>query len=117
MFDNSDVASSILTEVFLERTLEEWTKVLAAFSGQWAPVQDVTHVLNDPQARANDYLPTCHTGAGRPFTLVSAPVQFDGEAAPARRAPEFNEHGDSILAELGISWDDVVDLKVRGIVG
>jgi hypothetical protein len=33
-----------------------------------------------------------------------------------RRAPEFNEHGDDILAGLGIDWDTIVDLKVRGVV-
>jgi hypothetical protein len=34
----------------------------------------------------------------------------------ARRAPEFNEHGDEILAELGLDWDAIIDLKVRGVV-
>ena len=33
-----------------------------------------------------------------------------------RRAPEFNEHGDEILAELGLDWDTIIDLKVRGVV-
>ena len=33
-----------------------------------------------------------------------------------RRAPEFNEHGDAILADLGLDWDTIVDLKVRGVV-
>ena len=32
-------------------------------------------------------------------------------------APEFNEHGDAILEELGIDWDTIVDLKVRSVVG
>jgi hypothetical protein len=36
---------------------------------------------------------------------------------PSARAPEFNEHGDEILTgELGLDWDTVIDLKVRGIV-
>ncbi len=52
----------------------------------------------------------------RPTPLVSAPVQYDGTAAPIRRAPEFNEHGDKILADLGLDWDTIVDLKVRGVV-
>jgi hypothetical protein len=43
-------------------------------------------------------------------------VQFGGEPAVPQRAPELNEHGDAILAELGIDWDNVVDLKVRGVV-
>jgi crotonobetainyl-CoA:carnitine CoA-transferase CaiB-like acyl-CoA transferase len=51
-----------------------------------------------------------------PFKLVAVPIQFDGEPARPERAPEFNEHGDAILAELGMDWDAVVDLKVRGVV-
>jgi hypothetical protein len=43
-------------------------------------------------------------------------VQFGGEPATPGRAPEFNEHGDEILAELGLDWDTIVDYKVRGVV-
>jgi hypothetical protein len=44
-------------------------------------------------------------------------VQFDGEPAVPNRAPELHEHGDAILTDdLGLDWDTVVDLKVRGIV-
>jgi hypothetical protein len=49
--------------------------------------------------------------------MVAAPVQFGGAPAPAERAPEFNEHGDAVLEELGIDWDTIVDLKVRSVVG
>ena len=37
-------------------------------------------------------------------------------AAQPRRAPGFNEHGEEILGELGIDFDTVLDLKVRGVV-
>ncbi len=48
--------------------------------------------------------------------MAAAPVQFDGKPAAPHRAPELNEHGDSILEELGFDWDAIVDLKVRGVV-
>ena len=51
------------------------------------------------------------------------PVPARRRASSVRRratgtpsAPEFNEHGDAILAELGLDWDTIVDLKVRGVV-
>jgi hypothetical protein len=45
-------------------------------------------------------------------------VQFNGEPAPTARGPEFNEHGDEILTGmLGLDWDTILDLKVKGVVG
>ena len=40
-----------------------------------------------------------------------------GTPATTARAPQFNEHGDEILAGLGLSWDEIVDLKVSGAIG
>lgn len=115
MANNLD-AVAVLTEEFGSATLEEWRERLAGFDGQWAVVQDTLEVVDDPQAVANGYLQDCETAGGIPFRLVAAPVQFDGEPARTARAPEFNEHGDAILADLGLDWDAIVDLKVRGVV-
>jgi crotonobetainyl-CoA:carnitine CoA-transferase CaiB-like acyl-CoA transferase len=114
---NSPQAIEILTGVFASATLAEWRERLADFSGQWAVVQDTIEAANDPQSVANGYIQECKTAAGVPFRLVAAPVQYDEEPAVPSRAPEFNEHGDAILSELlGLDWDTIVDLKVRGVV-
>ena len=113
---NSGAAVEILTEVFGSATLEEWRQRLAGFSGQWAVVQDTLEASADPQTVANGYLQECRTASGTPFRLVAAPVQFDGEPAVPGRAPEFNEHGDSILADIGFDQDAIIDLKIRGVV-
>jgi crotonobetainyl-CoA:carnitine CoA-transferase CaiB-like acyl-CoA transferase len=109
-------AAEILTEVFAERTVDEWRRVLADFVGQWTVVQDTLEAATDVQSVANGYMQPCETSAGVPFEMVAAPVQFDEEPATPARAPEFNEHGDAILTDLGIDWDTIVDLKVRGVV-
>ena len=109
-------AIEILTGVFAERPLDEWRQALADFTGQWTVAQDTLEAAADPQTIANGYLQECETSAGVKFRLAAAPVQFDGQPALPKRAPDFNEHGDAILADLGIDWDTVVDLKVRGIV-
>ena len=116
LMEHGGEAVELLREVFAARTLEEWREQLAAFTGQWTVVQHTLEAANDPQALANGYLQECKTASGTPFHLVAAPVQFDEEAPAARRAPEFNEHGDEILAELGLDWDTIVDLKMRGVV-
>lgn len=113
---NGPVAGALLREVFAERTLEEWRERLADFTGQWTVVQHTLEAAGDPQTVANGYLQECKTAAGTSFRLVTAPVQFDEHPALPRRAPEFNEHGDEILSELGLDPDTVIDLKVRGVV-
>jgi crotonobetainyl-CoA:carnitine CoA-transferase CaiB-like acyl-CoA transferase len=113
---NRDEAIAILTEVFASAPLDEWRRRLEPFTGQWAVVQDTLEAASDPQSVANGYMQDCQTASGTPFKLVAAPVQYDEQPAAPARAPEFNEHGDELLAELGIDWDTVVDLKVRGVV-
>jgi crotonobetainyl-CoA:carnitine CoA-transferase CaiB-like acyl-CoA transferase len=79
-------------------------------------VQDTLEAAADPQTVANGYIQGCETATGTPFRLVAAPVQFDEEPAVPRRAPEFNEHGDKILAGMGFDEDAIIDLKIRGVV-
>ena len=113
---NSIAAIEILNEVFASATLDEWRQRLASFTGQWTVVQDTLQAAADQQTIANGYLQECHTANGTPFQLVAAPVQFDEEPAAPQRAPEFNEHGDSILADIGLDMDAIIDLKIRGVV-
>jgi len=113
---NSRAAVAILTDVFAQATVAEWRARLEDFVGQWTVVQHTLEAADDPQTIANGYLQECSTASGTPFKLVAAPVQYGGQPAKPERAPEFNEHGDAILAELGLDWDGIVDLKVRGVV-
>jgi crotonobetainyl-CoA:carnitine CoA-transferase CaiB-like acyl-CoA transferase len=113
---NAADACSLVEAAFRERTLEEWREALAGFSGQWAVVQDVLEAAADPQTVANGYIGDCATAEGTSFQLVTSPMQFGGEPAPVKRAPEFNEHGDELLAAIGIDGEALVDLKVRGVV-
>jgi crotonobetainyl-CoA:carnitine CoA-transferase CaiB-like acyl-CoA transferase len=116
LLENGPAAIEILDEVFASAPLEEWRQRLATFEGQWCVVQHTLEAVDDPQTVANGYMQDCETSTGTPFQLVAAPVQYDEEPATTKRAPEFNEHGDEILQDLGLDWDAIVDLKVRGIV-
>lgn len=113
---NTYEAVDVLSATFELSTVDEWRQRLESFSGQWAVVQDVLEACTDRQTIANGYVQECHTASGAPFHLIAAPMQYDGQPCPTRRAPEFNEHGDQILSELGIEWDDIVDLKLAGVV-
>lgn len=113
--DNAPAAAALLRQEIAARTAQEWRHVLADFSGQWTIVQDTLQAATDPQTVANGYIVDCQTANGDPFQLAAAPVHYDDTPTPTTRAPEFNEHGDEILTNLGLDWDTIIDLKVRGI--
>lgn len=113
---NSREATAIMEQCFAERDYAEWCERLDSFVGQWAPVQNTLEAVADPQSVANGYVQECEAADGTVFRLVAAPVQFDEEPAKPGRAPEFNEHGDEILTEMGLDWDAIIDLRIRGVV-
>jgi crotonobetainyl-CoA:carnitine CoA-transferase CaiB-like acyl-CoA transferase len=47
-------------------------------------------------------------------TLVANPVQFDETPPVLTRGPQFAEHTDDILRELGKSEDEIIELKLAG---
>ena len=116
MAENAGVAREILAEIFLASTLDEWRTRLEAFEGQWAFAQDTLEVVEDPQTLANGYIGDTATADGTPYRLVTTPVQFGGTPAAPKRGPEFNEHCDEILAALGYDQDQIIELKVAGVV-
>jgi crotonobetainyl-CoA:carnitine CoA-transferase CaiB-like acyl-CoA transferase len=70
----------------------------------------------DPQALANGYLPRTTDAHGNEFALAASPVQFDETPLALNRAPGHGEHTDTLLAELGFSEDEIIDLKVKAVV-
>jgi crotonobetainyl-CoA:carnitine CoA-transferase CaiB-like acyl-CoA transferase len=116
--EHAAVAAGLVAEAVARKTLADWKERLSGMRGQWCVVLDTIEVTDDPQTVANGYVQELQSKDGHPFTLVSTPVQYNGAPAPTARAPEFNEHGDEILREkLGLDWDAILDLKVKGVVG
>jgi crotonobetainyl-CoA:carnitine CoA-transferase CaiB-like acyl-CoA transferase len=105
-----------LDDVFASRSFEEWKDALAQIDAPWAPVQAVEELLDDPQVLANDYLGEVALEDGSSYRLPRVPVQFDEQGPDLRRAPEHGEHTESVLLELGYSWDDIAALQASGAI-
>ena len=105
-----------LEATFARRPLDEWRLGLDAARIPWGPFQRVDELLDDPQVVANDYIGTVTRPDGETFPLPAGAVQFDEQPAALHPAPELGEHTDSVLADLGFTWDEIVDLKVKGAI-
>ncbi len=113
---NLQACVAALDDLFAGHTLEEWQTILARQEGQWNIVQQAGELARDPQALANRFIQDVDYGDGRTIKMVSTPLQFDRHALDARPAPGLGAHSDEVLAEIGYSEEQIIDLKVAGIV-
>jgi crotonobetainyl-CoA:carnitine CoA-transferase CaiB-like acyl-CoA transferase len=114
--ENTEQAAEIITKVMAGQTYAYWVEKFQTLEGQWAPVQDPLDVGRDPQLRANGYIRAVRDAEGNERELVANPVQFDNTPPEIRRGPQFAEHTDEILGELGYDQDRILDLKIAGAV-
>ena len=112
---NADACREELRRTFSRRTMAEWRDALTRFSGAWSPALSPNEVAQDPQALLNGYvIESQAAGGGR---IVSPPVQFGNEMQGEIRSP--SEHGqdtEEVLMGLGLSTDDIMDLRIEGAV-
>ena len=90
--------------------------LLAQQEGQWDVVQHIGELHMDVQVQANALIQTVTTTCGVEIPVVSVPMQFDGAPMPAGMSPDVGAHSDELLAAAGFSEDEIIDLKVKGVV-
>jgi crotonobetainyl-CoA:carnitine CoA-transferase CaiB-like acyl-CoA transferase len=113
---NAREAGRHVAEAIGSQPFSYWVRHLQTMEGQWAPVQGPLEIVADPQMDANGYILPVTDLEGNQRRLVASPVQFDERPPELTRAPQFAEHTDDILRELGRSEDEIIQLKIAGAV-
>lgn len=113
---NAAEAAELVAEMIASKTHDEWVEALAGSEGQWSLAQDPWEVANDPALRANGFVREVVDADGVRRELIANPVQFDETPPDLRRAPQFAEHTDEIVRELGRSDDELIQLKLDGAI-
>ena len=111
---NAPEVGGAVAEAIAEKPYAYWLEHLQTMEGQWAPLQNLAELVEDPQVKANGYVVPITDADGNERRLVANPVQFDERPPPTVRAPLFAEHTDEILREIGRSEDEIMQLKIDG---
>jgi len=115
--ENGAELVAIFDKIIATKTRDEWSEIFKKEDVIHTPVQSATEVTNDPQAIANDYFvwfdhpvlgKTKMTGWAWDFSETPCSIR--------REAPEFGQHTEEILLEMGYTWDDIVKLKDADII-
>ena len=110
----------------LDEIISAWTRartkhqVMAELGKAGVPcgaVLDTAEILDDPHLNARGQIHTIeHATRGR-LRLPGCPVRLSASPAPTTPPPLAGQHTAEVLAELlGLSTDEIADLRARGVV-
>ncbi len=114
--DHSKECIAELDRIFAARTAGQWRELLNRQRGVWSIVQTPRETRSDAQVLANGYVSAMQLDNQTSVTVARPPVQFNDERPSPRPAPELGADTDQVLLDLGYDWDQLVQLKVDGVI-
>ncbi len=116
--EHIDELNAILEPLFAERSVEEWSSLLATAKIPHSRINTIDKVMEHPQILARGMVVDVDDPvagrvkiAGNPIKMSSLPDE------PTRpRIPELGEHTHEVLAALGYSQDDIDALASDGAI-
>ncbi len=116
---NAAACIGILDEVFASRPRDEWLRVLHEHSGDFifTVVNSLADLPEDPQVQANDYVVDFDHPAHGKVKMLGMPVRLSETPGSIRApAPEFGQHTEEVLLELGYDWDRISELREKAVI-
>ncbi len=110
--------NAAVAEVTRTRPSEWWIETLEEAGIPCGPVNNIAEVFADPQVQhLGMAMPIRHRKRGD-TRIVASPLNIEGlDTGVYRDVPGLGEHGAEILAEAGLSAEQIQDLKAKGALG
>lgn len=107
----------IMDEIFAQQPRSYWAPRFDENGLIWAPAQTPVEVINDPVALENGYIIEYdHFSYGK-LKGIRCPIQLKGtpERTPTG-APEFGQHTEEVLLEMGYTWEQIGEFKEKKVI-
>jgi crotonobetainyl-CoA:carnitine CoA-transferase CaiB-like acyl-CoA transferase len=109
--------NAIITERTLTRPTADWVAALNAAGVPCGPVYRLDEVFADPQVEHLGMTGTVQHPAIGPLAIVRNAVQMTGGPDTVRSpSPDPGEHADEVLAELGYSPAQIMELRAQAVI-
>lgn len=117
LYQKRDYIHSLVEAITVTKSTEEWLEIMLGLDIWVAQVNSQRQVEYDPQViHNNTFVEVEHPKAGKvkltniPFTMSETPGQIK------RPSPLLGQHGEEILSELGMSREEIQELKDKNII-
>ena len=114
---NRDALTERLERSLAGRPGLEWVEAFRKARIPTGPIYNYQQVFEDPQVKHLDMVQHVTRADGTDLPLLRGPISVDGKALRIRKAPPaLGEDTEAVLAELGLTDDQVAGLLAAGIV-
>lgn len=115
-FRHREVLTGLFNGWFNERTGAQIEAALRGTSLLWDRYRSFAEVAADERLRDNAMFTALHQPRVGDYLAAGLPASLDGAHPPAVAAPELGAHTGQVLAELGMTIDDIDRLRQNGTV-
>ena len=119
MGERRDEVVEQLSNLFSGKTRAEWMELLGSEDVCVGPVNNFAEAFADEQIVGRDMVLEDDVPAAGTVRMVGNPIKLEGSAGEEvlrRPPPRMGEHTDEILAELGLTGDDLEKLRSTGAI-
>jgi crotonobetainyl-CoA:carnitine CoA-transferase CaiB-like acyl-CoA transferase len=114
--ENIEACVDALDAAFLEHTLEALAEAFTTVRLPFAVIRTPREAQDDPQARLNGFIQDLTLDSGLTMPITVAPAIFDEEPPLPSPAPGHASDTDEVLAELGYSDEEIMELRIGGAI-
>jgi crotonobetainyl-CoA:carnitine CoA-transferase CaiB-like acyl-CoA transferase len=108
----------LLAERLRQRPRAQWLAALDAAHVPCGPINDLGDVFADPHVRARGMTLTMPHPLNPALELVASPLKLSRTPVSLRHPPPLlGQHTDEVLAELGLSTDELQRLRGMHVIG
>ncbi len=112
---NIDYVYGTLAGIFLERSTEEWMRLLERADVPFMPMHTLESVLEDPHLQATGFFNVVeHPSEGRIRSMRSPISWRNNRPKPPRPAPQQGQHTRDVLAQIGYSSEQIEAMLAAG---
>ncbi len=116
--ENSAEMVALLDNAFATKNRAEWLEILAEADLLYSAVRDYWEVVNDPHVLENEFIVEYdHPDLGK-IKEIGIPIELSKTPGSIRTpAPQLGQHTEEVLIDLlGLSWEDIENLKDKQVI-